>query len=179
MRAMSEAHDRLLSIFTEQRGALTRFLTRRLGSAALAEDLIQETWVRAASSGGVAALANPAGYLFRIASNLALDHLRHVGQGIEIQTGEHAVASVPDPAPLPEAVAVHRSELDRLLRAVDDLSPRRREVFALVKFDGLSYSEVAARLGISKNTVMVHMVKALSTLEREMRSSPKGMGDES
>jgi RNA polymerase sigma-70 factor (ECF subfamily) len=176
MQAMSKAHDKLLSIFTEQREALTRFLTRRLGSATLAEDLTQETWVRAAS-GGVATLTNPAGYLFRIASNLALDHLRHVGQGIEVQVDEKAAASVPDPAPWPEAVALHRGELNRLLRAVEGLSPRCREVFVLVKLDGLSYGEVAHRLGISKNTVMVHMVKALSTLEREMGASTEGKGD--
>ena len=171
--AMSDDRDRLLSLFTEHRAALTRFLARRLGNATLAEDLTQETWLRAARSEGVGALANPRGYLFRIAANLALDHLRHVGQGVELQANEAAVATIADPAPSPESVALHRAELARLLRAVDALPPRCREVFRLHKFEGLSYAEVAARLGIAKNTVMVHMVKALAALEQAM-DAPAG-----
>ncbi|WP_162912896.1 RNA polymerase sigma factor [Rhodospirillaceae bacterium SYSU D60014] len=169
---MSDTRNKLLSIFAEHQDALTRLLTRRLGSVALVEDLIQETWLRAANCKGTAALVNPQAYLFRIASNLALDHLRHVGQRIEVRASEEAVAAVSDPAPSPEAAAVHRSELDRLLRIVGGLSPRCREVFILHKFEGLPYNEVAQRLGISRNTVMVHMVKALAALEREMDPAP-------
>ena len=87
----------LLQSFTEHRDALLRFLSRRLDNAALAEDLTQETWLRAASSQalapGAAAIANPRSYLFRIASNLALDHQRHVGHGIELQATEEAVVN--------------------------------------------------------------------------------------
>lgn len=171
-RAMSDTPlNTLLSIFTEQQDKLTRFLTRQLGSAALAEDLTQETWLRAATCASEATLVNPQAYLFRIASNLALDHLRHVGQRIEIEADRDIILSVPDPTPSPEAAAVHRSALDRLLRVVDGLSPRCREVFILHKFEGLAYGEVAERLGISRNTVMVHMVKALAALKREAEAA--------
>ena len=52
--------------------------------------------------------------------------------------------------------------MHRLERAIDDLPRRQREVILLHKFEGLSYSAIAERLGISKNTVMVHMMRALA-----------------
>lgn len=165
---MFKDRETLLYAFNEQRAALTRFLARRLGCEALAEDLAQETWLRLAGR-GTAGIGNFRAYLFRIASNLAFDHQRHAGLGIEVEADAALVDRVADPTPTPETVALQRSEWERLLRAVDALPPRCREVFLLAKFEDLSYSEIAARLGIAKNTVMVHMVKALGCLERAMR----------
>jgi len=145
-----------------------RFLTRRLDNATLAEDLTQETWLRAANSQGVATIDNPRSYLFRIASNLVLDHQRHVGHRIELQASDEATAAIADRQPSPENVVLYRSEFARLLRVIDGLSPRCREVFLLGKFEELSHAEIAARLGISHNTVVSHMVSALAVLEREM-----------
>jgi RNA polymerase sigma-70 factor (ECF subfamily) len=162
---MSDIRQKLLATFTEQQAALTRFLRRRLGDKALAEDLTQETWIRAASTNRAMAIDNPRSYLFRIAGNLALDHQRHVGLGIEVEAGESVTDAVPDPSPTPESVVRYKREFTRFLGAVDRLPPRCREVFLLVKVHGLKYSEVAARLGISKNTVMVHVVNALNQLD--------------
>ena len=55
-----------------------------------------------------------------------------------------------------------RDEVRRLEAAIDSLPPRQRQVLLLHKFEGLSYAEIAERLGISKNTVMVHMMWALA-----------------
>jgi len=162
---MADIRQALLATFTEQQDALMRFLRRRLGNVALAEDLTQETWLRAASTDRSAVIDNPRGYLFRIAANLALDHQRHAGLGVEVAACDSVTERIADPAPSPEAIALHRSEFDRFMRAVDELPPRCREVFLLVKVHGLKYSEVAARLGLSKNTVMVHMTNALARLD--------------
>ncbi|TWT11370.1 RNA polymerase sigma factor [Reyranella sp. CPCC 100927] len=173
MPVMSDLRDRLLAIFAEHRAALTRFLTRRLGSATLAEDLTQETWVRVATAStvGTTAADNPRSYLFRIAANLAIDHQRHAHRGVEIEAPAPVLDAVADPAPSPEIVALHRSEMARLLRAVDQLPPRCRQVFLLTKVHELSYAEVAVRLGISRNTVMVHMVNALAALDAHLAPS--------
>lgn len=160
--------NRLLALFGEQRDALLRFLNRRVGNAALAEDLAQQTWLQAASVGPAVRIDNPRAYLFRIASNLALDHQRHAGQGVEIAAAAPQIHLVPDPTPSPEASALHRSELRRLLRAVDRLPPRCREVFILAKVHELTYAEIGERLGIAKNTVMVHMTRALGLLDAEL-----------
>ncbi|WIM11021.1 RNA polymerase sigma factor [Enhydrobacter sp.] len=161
-------HHRLLSSFARHRSALLRFLQRRLSNATLAEDLTQETWLRAANAQNAAAIDNPRGFLFSIAANLAIDHQRHVGQRIELQAAPQVVEAVADRQPSPENVVLHRSEFARLARMVEGLSPRCREVFVLGKFEGLSLAEIGRRLGISRNTVVTHMVRALAAIEREM-----------
>lgn len=166
---MSERRDSLLSSFAQHRDALLRFLVRRLGNPALAEDLTQETWLRAAGAGGGGAtLGNPRSYLFRIAANLALDHQRHVGHGVEIEAADEVTATVADPRPSPEEHALHRAEFNRLMEVVNALSPRCREVFILCRFEGMTQSEVADRLGISKATVVTHVVNALAAVESAM-----------
>ncbi|HVJ41565.1 MAG TPA: sigma-70 family RNA polymerase sigma factor [Dongiaceae bacterium] len=113
---------------------------------------------------GQGAIVNPRNYLYRIAANLAVDHQRHENHGVEVCAEPDRVAAVADPAPSPESIVAHRGELRQLLQAIDRLPPRCREVFLLTKLHGLSYAEVAVRLGISKNTVMVHMTNALAQL---------------
>jgi DNA-directed RNA polymerase specialized sigma24 family protein len=73
---MSNDQAKLLSLFTAQRGALARFLARRVGNIHTAEDLVQDTWLKLAGGTAPAGVANPQAYLFRIAANLAIDHNR-------------------------------------------------------------------------------------------------------
>jgi len=165
---MTSFRDSLFAAFFDHQDSLKRFLLRRLGNAALAEDLTQETWLRAASANATA-IDNPKSYLFRVAANLANDHLRHARHGIELQGQDDLAPFYADQRPSPEQQAADRSELQHLLRAVDSLSPRTREVFILAKVHEMSHAEIAARLGIAKNTVMVHMTNALAQLHRQLR----------
>jgi RNA polymerase sigma-70 factor (ECF subfamily) len=173
--AMADFAARLSATFTEQQEALKRFLLRRLGNAALAEDLAQETWIRAVNAKTAAPIGNPRAYLFRIAANLATDHRRHVGKGIEVEAAAERL-DIADRAPSPEEAALYRSEVARLLKAVDRLPPRCREVFVLARFEEMTYAEIAGRLSISRNTVIKHMVAALAVLEREMRAEKNSAG---
>jgi RNA polymerase sigma factor (sigma-70 family) len=169
---MTTFRDSLFAAFFDHQDGLKRFLLRRLGNVALAEDLTQETWLRAASvaSGANAAgIDNPKSYLFRIAANLANDHLRRARHGIELQGQDDVVPLYADLRPSPEQEAADRSELQHLLRAVDALPPRAREVFILAKVHELSHTEIAERLGIARNTVMVHMANALAQLQQHLK----------
>lgn len=169
---MTTFRDSLFAAFFDHQDGLKRFLLRRLGNAALAEDLTQETWLRAAtatSGANASTVENPKSYLFRVAANLANDHLRRTRHGIELQGQDDIVPLFPDLRPSPEQEAVGRSALQDLLRAVDALPPRPREVFILAKVHELSHAEIAAKLGIAKNTVMVHMATALAQLHRHLQ----------
>jgi RNA polymerase sigma-70 factor (ECF subfamily) len=65
---------------------------------------------------------------------------------------------------------VHGAELKRLAAAaVAGLPPKRREVFRLVREEGLSYKEVAEALGLSPQTVANHMSLALADLRATLR----------
>ncbi|HWB50394.1 MAG TPA: RNA polymerase sigma factor [Stellaceae bacterium] len=166
----------LIASFQENYEDLLRFLARRTGDADRAADIAQDTYLRLAAIGpGAAVIDNPRAYVYRVAGNLAIDTMRREGRITARHTGYEPDDTVFDPAPTPEQVVLHRSELDRLLRVIDRLPPRSREVFVLAKVYGLTHGEIAARLGIAKNTVMVHMTKALAFLDEQF--GPAGDGD--
>ena len=58
------------------------------------------------------------------------------------------MARIADPAASPEATAIHRNEVRRLLTAINALPPRRRQSFVLNKLAGLTYNEIALRMGM-------------------------------
>jgi RNA polymerase sigma-70 factor (ECF subfamily) len=152
---------------------LTQFLRRRVASPDVAADLAQEAFFRLLRSDKVAeAQASTArdarAYLFSIAANLAIDHRRQARRQqtdpVEIAT----IAAFPDPRPSAERTSLSREELRVLAAAVAGLPPRGREVFLMHKIEDLSYAEIAARLGIAKNTVIVHMVRSLAHCRRAL-----------
>jgi RNA polymerase sigma factor (sigma-70 family) len=150
------------------------WLTRRTGDANVAADLTQEAYLRAAALPSNTVLINPRAWLFAAARNLLVDHSRRAK--VRPNVGEDALAQLADAAPGADAVLLSREELAVLTCAVDALPPRTREVFRLHKFEGRSYAEIAAQLGIAQNTVMVHMVKALGlcreALQRHRKAEP-------
>jgi RNA polymerase sigma-70 factor (ECF subfamily) len=64
--------------------------------------------------------------------------------------------------------ALYRSELRRLLEAIAQLPARRRQAFVLNRISGLSYDEIAAHMGISRNTVISQVVAAMAELDRRI-----------
>ena len=166
---MTDLANSLLAAFTEHQDALKRFFRRRFKNAAVAEDLAQETWIRAAGADGSNVIENPRAYLFRIASNLAIDHQRHASRRIELEATENVYHFVQDPAPTPEAIAVGRNEYGHIVKVIEGLPPRCRQVFLLSRFEELSYTEIATRLGISRSTVLADMAGAMTALEAEIR----------
>ena len=129
--------------------------------AETASELTQETFIRFMRSAARTPIESPRAYLYRIAANLLTDHARRKSVRLEVAS-EDAVDHVADSHPGAEQTVLAKEELRRLQQAVDALPPRRRKIFVLHKYEGLSYSEIADKLGISKNTVMVQMMKALS-----------------
>ena len=165
---------KLLTLFLEHRSALLLFLRRRLNNPAVAEELAQEVWLRAAEGAEAPQLRNPRAYLFRVAANLVVDHRRRESHRGEAAAAPALLSEIADPRPGPEAVLRHRRRFAELLRAVDGLPPRCREVFLNVKVHGRSYAETADRMGIAKNTVMVHMTNALAHLDAHYDPDAEG-----
>ena len=98
-------------------------------------------------------MVSPKAFLFQTARNLALNQLRHRSYTHPSTPRDTEFADALDAnASLPETVA--RAEDIRLLvRAIQNLPERCRQVFTLRKIYGLSQKEIAARLGISEPTV--------------------------
>jgi len=163
----------LAGALEERRSELRRFLIARTGSEADAEDLLSEMWIKV-NEGRPGPLANPTGYLFRMANNLVLDRLREARRRqrrerdwSDDQHGPHAASmEIADRAPDAEALLVEAGETRRLADAVAQLPAGAQRVLRMHKLEGLSHGEVAAELGISKSAVEKHMAVAMTHLRR-------------
>lgn len=79
---------------------------------------------------------------------------------------EEASLAGPDMVAMLEA----RDLLNRIQNALMRLSPKTRDIFLAHRVDGLSYNEIAKRTGLSLKGVEWHMTKAISHLDRVLRS---------
>ncbi|MGX2041729.1 RNA polymerase sigma factor [Methylocaldum sp. MU1018] len=138
---------------------LLGFLRRKVGDSD-APDLVQDIYLRVISYPAAAAIREPRAFLFRAAANLVVDHLRreiHRGHENVDDIAEHLVA----PAPNPEDTAIGTERMERFRAALAELPPLCRHAFVLNRFDGLTHTEIAERLGLSPKTVQRHIQKAL------------------
>lgn len=164
----------LVAAYLEQRDALGRFFRARLGAHADVEDLLQDLYLKVSGSTADQDIRDPRAWLYRLASNLMMDRLRS-GRRAAARDGawrqiSHAIGPVEDihDAPDAEQVVAGRERLAAVVTALSDLPDKTRQVFRMHKFDGLSYAEVAARLGISRSSVEKHMMDALRLLNRRV-----------
>src|SRR5688572_1964002 len=140
-------------LYATEQGRLRRLLGRLVGSSGAAEDLLQQTFLNVLTGPREGDLACAAAYLTTTARNLALNHLRDAQRRNLTEISDEALQAIPDGRPSPEMEALYRAELRRVLEAITALPPRRREAFVLHRFGGLTYDQIAARQGISRNTV--------------------------
>jgi RNA polymerase sigma-70 factor (ECF subfamily) len=158
----------IAGLYAAEQGRLTRYVKRFVRSRTAAEDLVQQAFVKLIDNAECGNLANVPAYLATIARNLALNHVRNTSLRGEVELSEAEFHAVADTRPSPEITAIYRSELRRVLEAVAALPPRRREAFVLHKFEELTYDEIAARQGVSRNTVITQIVCALADLDRRL-----------
>jgi RNA polymerase sigma-70 factor (ECF subfamily) len=137
---------------------LVRFLHAKVWDMDRAEELAQETFVRALRQRP----DNPRAWLFTVASNLAKDEARTVVRRkkhltlLKTETPEHT-----DTTPM-EALQ-KREEADHVRRALDALSERDREVLLLWNA-GLNYDEIAEQAGLSVGAIGTTLSRARKRL---------------
>ncbi|MAO57375.1 MAG: RNA polymerase subunit sigma-70 [Rhodospirillaceae bacterium] len=154
--------DSLLAAFQAHYTELLVFVRRRVRCPSLAADIVQETYVRAATATTDRNVDNPRAFLYRVAGNLAIDHLRREQRRQAIMADGREADVVADARPGADQVLAAKQRVRRLMAIVDELPPKCREVFVLRRFDGLSQAEIADRLEISRNMVEKHLRKALA-----------------
>ncbi len=144
--------------------SLVRYLMTFLSSHDQAKDAAQTAFVRIWAGRDGWKPGSARGLLFRLGRNAALDTVRK--EKVRSRWAKDRAQDTPDYSPSPEDDAV-ASELTRRFRgALTELPERRREVFELVRFRGLSYAEVARTMDISHQTVANQMTLAHRDLRR-------------
>lgn len=166
----------LMSEYLAMREVLLRFLAARLGDPAAADDVYQELFVRLRAGVLPPDLSNPKGYLFRMAYNLAneLTRARRRQEARDIHwtdatTQKVGADTVADMAAADDALA-SKERLGAVMRALESLPTKTREVFVMCRVRGLSHREIADVMGISTKTVEKHMTAALKHLTLILRS---------
>lgn len=148
-----------LSTFLEDRERLTRLAQSYVNSRAIAEELVQDAWLRWHARSYQDADARP---IFRqIIVNLGRDWWRRS------QTERAAVqvlAMEPDVAPSADTIVIAKEDLERVLVVLASLSPQTQAAFTMSWYEGLSMSKIAARLGISKSYAHKLVSRALTDL---------------
>lgn len=154
-----------------QLDALYRTASRIVGRRAVAEEIVQEACLRAYA--GFDPDDEPAAFrpwLFRIAVNLALDHLRRGQHEATWADGDAAAHSIPDGtlAGGPQAVTEGREIGRALERALAALSTELRAVAVLVLIEELSYADTAEVLGVTVELVRSRLARARTELRRQL-----------
>jgi RNA polymerase sigma-70 factor (ECF subfamily) len=149
---VSVTEDRRAAVFEEHRELLFAVAYRMLGSAADAEDAVQDAWLRW-DSADRSRVDDPRAYLVRVTTNLALDRLRAARARRETYVGPwlpEPVLTAPDVA---EDAELAESVSMAMMVVLETLSPLERAVFVLREVFGYPYAEIARALDRSEATV--------------------------
>jgi len=146
-----------------------RYVRSLIGSTAEAEDLAQEAFLRLyASLLQSQAVGNLRSWIFRVAHNLAIDHLRrtsHLEQAVPEVWDVHDER--PDLSPSAEQKLLEQEQRERLRRAMMRLSPQERYCLEL-RAEGLAYREIAEVLAISISSVNTFLGRAVKKIAGEL-----------
>jgi RNA polymerase sigma-70 factor (TIGR02957 family) len=129
--------------FVTHRSLLFTVAYEMLGSAADAEDVVQETWLRWADVEG-AEVRDPRAYLLRIVTRQALNRLRTLARRREEYVGEWLPEPLPTSPDVAEDVEFAESVSIAMLTVLETLAPAERAVFVLREVFEVPYSDIAA-----------------------------------
>ena len=182
----AQANDRAAfnEIVLKYKGKVYNFISRMVASALDAEDLTQETFIRAyLSIRSFQSRASLNTWLFRIATNLCIDYSRkqktHIqpsslSQQTESDDGEME-REIPDRAFDPQRLLIN-SELGKMVEcALQELPEKLRTVVLLYDMEGLSYEEIAAIMNCPLGTVKSRLFNARTALREKLSPYLKGV----
>jgi RNA polymerase sigma factor (sigma-70 family) len=146
------------------RPQLVRYLRRKLGCRANAEDVAQETLERALKASQEGTVRYPRAFLFRIAANLTINHVvaARRRQATLDRARSYLFAEIESKSP--EQEVADRQEVALMESVVAMLPEKTRRILYLNRCEGLSQSQIATLLGISKTAVEKHMRRAMARL---------------
>jgi RNA polymerase sigma factor (sigma-70 family) len=174
----SAADQRIVDTIEREQPRLQRFIRSRVAQASDAEDILQEVFEEFVVAYRLMQPIEHAGaWLFRVARNRITDLFRRKGTraahearpGIDTEDGEISLEELlPSPAEGPEAAFAREILLSELEEAIAELPEDQRSVFIAHEFEGRSFSELAAKSGLSINTLLARKRYAVLRLRSRL-----------
>lgn len=158
-------------IFHRYKFKLYGFIYRLTQSQEMAEDIVQETFLRLwKNRDQLDHIEHLSSYIFRMAQNQAITSFKRMAMETmiirQLLTGEKEFA----PSTPESELAL--KEMEALFRkAIDNLPPQQKKVYLLSREEGLKHEEIAERLQISRGTVKNHMIQLLRTLRSQLEKN--------
>jgi RNA polymerase sigma factor (sigma-70 family) len=139
--------------------ALVRYIAKQTGSHDDAQELVQEAYARMLALDQPHTVSFVAGYLWRIALNLASKRKRQ--RATRARLDQTALCVIEQHTPSAETVVSGRQRIELLERAISELPPRCLEAFILGVLEDCSTAEIARRMGIGDRTARMYLARAL------------------
>lgn len=170
LRAKDGDPEAFGELFDRYHAPVYRFVASRVHSPSDAEDLAQVVFVKALEALPRYELRGIpfGGWLFRLARNVVIDHIRTKREHATIDD----IVERPHDDDGPDELAALRQEMDDVARALRSLTAEQREAIELRFFAGLSAKEAAEAMGKQEGTVRGLQFRGIAALRREL-----GIGD--
>ncbi|WP_299835014.1 sigma-70 family RNA polymerase sigma factor [uncultured Tenacibaculum sp.] len=151
-------------VFNEHSESLRNYMFYKCGDVDLAEDFVQESYVRLWKNCAKVLLEKARSFLFTVANNLFLNHIAHKKVVYKHQNTQRKKYTYETP----EFLLEEQEFMTKLQNAISELSEKQREVFLLNRIDKKKYSEIAEMLGISVKAVEKRISAALKKLREKI-----------
>ncbi len=161
-------------LLDRHRTPVIHFLYRMVHNQAVAEELAQEVFLRMyRARASYQPSAKFTTWLFRIATNLALNWLRHAKnestlESLDEESDGGPVRQVQDRSATVEQELLDRVRLDEVRRAVAELPPKQRAAVLMHKYEEMEYSQIAGALGCSESALKSLLFRAYETLRSRL-----------
>jgi RNA polymerase sigma-70 factor (family 1) len=167
LKKIAEGDQRVFAALVESFSArIYVHVLMYIKNAARAEEITQDVFMSVWNHRHeLPSIQNFRGYLFVLTRNRTISALRErvtrydETEKDELESGLN-----------PEGVLEYRQLSESLQRGIDQLPPRRKEIFIMSRFDGKTYDEIAHHLSISKSAVNKHIIEALVFLRTFLRN---------
>jgi RNA polymerase sigma-70 factor (ECF subfamily) len=174
---MSGDKSAISSLIERHRRRITDYITMMVKDRAIADDIFQETVIKAVSvidQGRYVDNGKFLSWVLRIAHNQVIDHFRRTrGENkiSEADAGFDILGSLQFAGDTVEDRMVHEQIHQDLRRIIDHLPEEQREVVMMRYFNDMSFKEIAEESGVSINTALGRMRYALINLRKLIREN--------
>jgi RNA polymerase sigma factor (sigma-70 family) len=133
-----------------------------------AEDIVQDAFHNILRANNIEQLENPKAYLYKTASNLALNRLRKHRQSRQATLNDEVQHTEAHHNISPERHFLAQHELTRLQAALNQMPEKYRRTFLLSRMQNKTYKEISEQLNIAESTVEKHIIKVLKCLREHL-----------
>ena len=160
-RAETSSGEFVGRAFQKYNESLVRYLSVRLHSRRDAEEVAQEAYVRMLKLDEPDTISHMQAYLFKIASNIAIDRMRSQGRQPPHCSIDAIADGIAAPATSVDRIVEAQQQLLLIKEIIAELPPKCRKAFLLYKFKGQSYAEIAQSMQLTQSMIRKYVLRAI------------------